>query len=71
MAQVLLKVPAEAIRREQREAIMGNLISRTPAKLRDVTELTIRPFKQILSLMVKLFKQPTFYPVERTLSFVS
>ena len=55
---LLLKVPMDAISREQRESIVGSLFKNLPKKTIHSSDL-----KPILSLMIKLMAKPTFYQV--------
>lgn len=62
VAKALLGVPEEAISREHREELMTLLVSAVAARVEGGYG-SIESIKPIVSLMVKLMRKPTFYPV--------
>ena len=62
VAEALLGVPDEAIAREHREKLMTLLVSALRARATGGSA-SIEFVKPIVSLMVKLMRRPTFYPV--------
>jgi len=62
VARALLGVPDEAIAREHRETLMNLLVSAVRARVESGSG-SIETVRPIVSLMVKLMRRPTFYPV--------
>ncbi|KAK4194263.1 Urb2/Npa2 family-domain-containing protein [Triangularia verruculosa] len=57
----LLDAPMETLSRSQREATMKTLISHLPQASTNGSGLGVEYWKPVLSLMIKLMEEPTFY----------
>ncbi|KAK0732733.1 Urb2/Npa2 family-domain-containing protein [Apiosordaria backusii] len=57
----LLSAPMETLSRSQREAIMKTLIAHLPRASKKGGGLGVEYWKPVLSLMIKLMEEPTFY----------